>query len=94
MTKPYRDRAEIGQLRTAIAELYRATAMTQQDIANHVGVRVSEVNTAIDLLIPRDERARLVSIRRRNARLKDRSVKVCPHCGKPVVTDVAHPQAV
>lgn len=82
-----RDSAEA--MRQYIADMYRKTNLTQQQIADMVGVQRSVVNTAISKCIPLDERAKLVSKRRRAARLRP---DACPHCGR-LWTDIAqrHP---
>ncbi|ABI33171.1 PfWMP4_27 [Phormidium phage Pf-WMP4] len=57
--------------------------MTQQEIADELNIAGSAVNTAISMLIPMDERKRLVQKRRKAARIRE-LLRVCPHCGKPL----------
>ncbi|UOL49082.1 hypothetical protein [Leptolyngbya phage Lbo240-yong1] len=74
---------DMGKLRQHIADLYRHTMMTQQEIADELNIAGSAVNTAISMLIPMDERKRLVQKRRKAARIRELA-RVCPHCGKPL----------
>lgn len=74
---------DVAKMRQHIADLYRHTMMTQQEIADELNIAGSAVNTAISMLIPMDERKRLVQKRRKAARIRE-LVKVCPHCGEPL----------
>ncbi|UZV39952.1 hypothetical protein LPP1_g26 [Leptolyngbya phage LPP-1] len=74
---------KVAAMRKRIAELYRTTMMTQQEIAEALEIVPSAVNTAITMYIPMAERKELVRKRRVNARLKELR-PICPHCGKPL----------